>query len=256
MSTKHPVTRPIQDEDLSYIRSRYQDRIAQHGVTFASMNSGTEAKQRIRHTIHAELVSPTDQVFDVGSGIGAFYQFLRDHGHRGSYHGIDIIPEYVEHCVRAFPTARFDLRDVFDQGIPGEHDVIVASQVFNAKYRRSDNLEVLKQFLAMAFDKTRKSVTLDMLTSYADFNAPELYYFSPEQVFAFAKSLTRFVRIRHEYLPFEFSIQLFKHGMEPVDLFLVAADGLCAQSRDALGDNLELLPARSGHLEGNPGISG
>ena len=207
------MTRPIAEQDLAVVRSRYQARIARQGVTLDSMNSGGAAKQRIRHAVHAEVVAAGDAVLDVGCGIGQFRAFLRDQGHRGPYHGIDIVPEYVAHCAALFPDAGFHLGDVFDTGIAGEPDVIVASQVFNDRYRDSDNPDVLRRFLRMAFEAARTVVTVDMLTSYVDFTAPELYYFSPEETFAFAKSLTRFVRVRHDYLPFEFSIQLFKAGM-------------------------------------------
>lgn len=215
MSTNAPERRPIADADLATVRSRYQTRIAQQGVTLASMNTGGEVKQRIRHAVHAELVCPDDAVLDVGCGIGQFCTFLRDHGYRGNYHGIDIVPEYVAHCAAQFPAARFELGDVFQIGIRGQPDVIVASQVFNDHYRDSDNADVLKRFLSVAFEASRRAVTVDMLTSYVDFTVPELYYFAPDAMFAFAKSLTRFVRLRHDYLPFEFSIQLFKTGVEP-----------------------------------------
>ena len=215
MSTNAPDPRPITDVDLASVRSRYQTRIAQLGVTLQSMNTGGQVKQQIRHAVHAEVVRSDDEVLDVGCGIGQFYQCLRGRGHRGRYHGIDIVPEYVAHCAQQFPEARFELRDVFETAIRRQHDVIVASQVFNDHYRHSDNPAVLKRFLGMAFEATRRVVTVDMLTSYVDFTVPDLYYFPPEEVFAFAKSLTRFVRIRHDYLPFEFSIQLFRSGLEP-----------------------------------------
>lgn len=207
--------RPIADADLATVRSRYQRRIAHDGVTPQSMNTGGEAKQRIRHAVHAELVRPHDEVLDVGCGIGQFYAFLCDRGYRGTYHGVDIVPEYVAHCGREFPNARVELGDVFATGLRGTYDVIVASQVFNDHYRASNNPDVLRRFIGMAFDAARRAVTVDMLTSYVDFMVPELYYFPPEEVFAFAKSLTRFVRIRHDYLPFEFTIQLFKTGVDP-----------------------------------------
>lgn len=206
---------PIAAEDVSYVRSFYQNRIAQNGVTLESMKSGGEAKQRIRHSVHSELVGPNDQVLDVGSGIGQFREHLEKAGFQGAYQGIDLIPEYVEHCRTRFPESTFELRDVFASGIQSEHDVIVASQVFNVRYKQSDNRQVLQRFLAMAFTKCRKAVTVDMITSYVDFTEPYLYYFPPEEVFGFAKTLTPFVRLRHDYLPFEFSIQLFKSGMEP-----------------------------------------
>jgi SAM-dependent methyltransferase len=218
--TSGSASSPISGEDLSYVRSLYLDRIAQHGVTLESMKSGGEAKQRMRHRVHGELVGPHDNVLDVGSGIGQFRDHLEKAGFKGAYHGIDLIPDYVEHCRARFPDSTFELRDVFASDIQGEYDVIVASQVFNVRYKQSDNQQVLQRFLTMAFAKCRKAVTVDLITSYVDFSVPDLYNFAPEEIFHFAKTLTPFVRLRHDYLPFEFSVQLFKSSLDPrrVDL--------------------------------------
>jgi hypothetical protein len=42
-----------------------------------------------------------------------------------------------------------------------------------------------------------------------------LVYFSPEEMFGYAKSLTKFVRLRHDYLPHHFTLYLYKEQAEP-----------------------------------------
>src|SRR5262249_50718932 len=101
-------------EDLEYVRGRYQKRIAQDGVTFRSMNSGTDDKQRLRHSVHSEVVSKDARVLDVGCGIGQFYGFLLARGYQGAYTGIDVVPEYVEHCRTHFPNGQFEVRNAFE----------------------------------------------------------------------------------------------------------------------------------------------
>jgi SAM-dependent methyltransferase len=201
------------EEDLAYVRGRYQKRIATDGTTFKSMNSGTEEKQRIRHAVHQSIIRTGNSILDVGCGIGQFYKSVRDRDPSVEYTGVDIVPEYIEHCKTSFPDAKFELRNIFEKGIGGEFDVIVASQVFNARYPNNDNLEILKLFLTTAFQHARVGVTVDMLTSYADFNQPELYYYSPEAIFQHAKSLSRLVALRHDYLPFEFTVQVLKNPL-------------------------------------------
>lgn len=199
----------ISNKDLDYIKGRYQKRILEHGVGFASMNSGTEEKQKIRHSVHASCIPESARVLDVGCGIGQFYQHLKGAGFRGHYVGMDIVPEYVEHCKNLYPDATFLQKNIFEAGLDEQYDVIVASQVFNARYSDADNELVLKDFLGIAFRHSRQAVSVDMLTSYADFNVKELFYYTPESVFAHAKSLSRLVSLRHDYLPFEFALQVF-----------------------------------------------
>jgi SAM-dependent methyltransferase len=200
----------LSPEDLDYIRSRYQRRIAEKGLTFDSMNSGTREKQRLRHQVHAEAVRPGQSVLDVGCGLGDFCRFLQERGFSGQYTGTDIVPEYIEHCRQNFPDGTFVLADALSGGFPGEFDTIVASQVFNARYPTADNRAVVQSFLADAFAHARHAVSIDLLTSYVDYHEDYLYNYAPEEMFTFAKGLTRLVSLRHDYLPFEFALQLFR----------------------------------------------
>jgi len=44
-----------------------------------------------------------------------------------SYHGYDIVPEYIDECQRTYPHAAFTLRNVFVEGIEGIYDTLSAS---------------------------------------------------------------------------------------------------------------------------------
>jgi SAM-dependent methyltransferase len=201
--------------DASRVIERYRKRIREHGPTLYSLNSGTADKQRLRHEIHATAIrSETASILDIGSGIGGFYQYLREEGFHCEYTGYDIVPEYVEFCSREFPECRFELRNIFESGIGGTFDSIVLSQTLNNRYENSDNVAVMSAALQRAYESSRCSVSFDMLSGYADRPAPELFYYSPEEIFAFAKTLTRRVTLRHDYRPFEFCIQLFHESVE------------------------------------------
>jgi SAM-dependent methyltransferase len=205
----------LDPEDAILVVQRYQQRIAQHGVTFASLNSGTEEKQRIRHGVHASALHRTKpSILEIGCGLGSFYQYLYAHGQQCSYFGYDIVPEYIDECRRQFPEAQFYLRNVFSDGIDGTYDTVVMSQVLNNRYQKSDNMTVMRNALDLAFRHTRVSVSVDMLSTYVDFRNPELYYYSPEEIFRMAKTIAPRVVLRHDYRAFEFCIQLFHEEVE------------------------------------------
>jgi hypothetical protein len=75
-------------------------------------------------------------------------------------------------------------------------------------------MQVMKHALELAFEHTRVSVSVDMISSYVDFQNPELFYYPPEEVFRIAKSIAPRVLLRHDYRGFEFCIQLFHEGAE------------------------------------------
>ncbi len=197
-------------EDAMRVVQGYRLRIAKYGATFESLNSGSLEKQKIRHQVHASsLVGVCPLVLDVGCGLADFYRYLKDQGYPCSYTGYDIVPEYIAECRRRYPEADFQLRDVFREDINGVYDTIVMSQLLNNRYQKSDNLEVMKTALSLAFSHTRTSVSVDMMSTYVDFQNPDLFYYSPEAIFKFAKSLTRRIVLRHDYRRFEFCVQLF-----------------------------------------------
>jgi SAM-dependent methyltransferase len=192
----------------------YQRRIASHGPTLASLNSGDEEKQRLRHQVHTSaLRGKCPTVLDVGCGLASFYEHLTRENRVCQYTGFDIVPEYVEWCRTRFAECRFELRNIFLEGIGGGFDSIVMSQAFNNRYEQSDNALVVQTALRLAYTCARVSVSIDMLSTYVDVRRPELFYYAPEEMFAFAKTLARRVVLRHDYRSAEFCLQLFREDI-------------------------------------------
>jgi tRNA G46 methylase TrmB len=210
------MTTPVLDpEDVNRVIQRYQQRIAEHGATFASLNSGSAEKQAIRQWVHASaLRGARPSILEVGCGLGDFFNYLTGQKRDCSYHGYDIVPEYIAECKRAYPEARFEVRNIFVDGIAGSYDTVVMSQVLNNRYQKSDNMQVMQRALELAFQHTHVSVSIDMLSTYVDFRNPDLFYYSPEEIFRMAKAIAPRVAIRHDYRAFEFCVQLFHQEAE------------------------------------------
>jgi len=205
----------LHPDDVSRVVRRYQQRIAEHGATFASLNSGDEKKQELRHRVLASALrgdSPSN--LEVGCGLAGFYSHLLRNHQNCSYRGYDIVPEYVAECRRNYPEADFDLRNVFVEGIEGVYDTIIMSQVLNNRYDKSDNMQVMQRALNLAFQHTRVSVAVDMLSTYVEFRNPDLFYYAPEEIFRIAKQIAPRVVIRHDYRAFEFCVQLYHADVE------------------------------------------
>jgi len=204
------TTRVLDPDDVSLVVQRYQRRIAERGATFASLSSGSEEKQEMRHSVHASaLRGRRPSILEVGCGLGDFYRYLVERNWDCSYQGYDIVPQYISECQRVYPQAKFQVRNIFADGIDGSYDTIVMSQVLNNRYQKSDNLQVMQRALQLAFQHTRVSVSIDMLSTYVDFRNPDLFYYAPEEIFRMARAIAPRVLIRHDYRAFEFCVQLF-----------------------------------------------
>jgi SAM-dependent methyltransferase len=209
------TTRVLDPEDVSLVIQRYQQRIAEHGATFESLNSGSEEKQAMRQWVHSSaLRGERPSILEVGCGLGDFYKYLIAQKLDCSYYGYDIVPEYIAECRRVYPQAGFEARNIFLDGIDGIYDTVVMSQVLNNRYQKSDNMQVMRRALELAFEHTRVSVSVDMLSTYVDFRNPDLFYYSPEEIFRMAKAVAHRVLIRHDYRAFEFCVQLFHQDAE------------------------------------------
>ena len=77
-------------------------------------------------------------ILEVGCALGLFLEaYLARHERDCSYHGYDVLPEYVAECERAFPLGKFEVRNLFLEGIEGTYDTVVISQLFNNRYQKS-----------------------------------------------------------------------------------------------------------------------
>ena len=86
------------DPILAAVRAYFEATLAAHGATAKGVDWNDEAGQRLRHRQFLRLVTadPEASVLDFGCGYGDFLPFLRVHGHRGRYIGLDIAPAMVE----------------------------------------------------------------------------------------------------------------------------------------------------------------
>jgi SAM-dependent methyltransferase len=198
-------------QDRAAIASRYRRRLRRFGPSAHALASGSEAHQAIRYQA---LLSLGDlhgtSILDLGCGLGDFLGFLTNRRIAVNYTGYDVSPDLVAHARIRYPGARFEVRDIQQDGLPEPFDYIVASQVFNNRLRHEDNVAVVKDVLRRCYAASRRGVAMDMLTAYADFREAHLYYFSPEEMFAHAKTLTKRVMLRHDYCLFEFTLYLYR----------------------------------------------
>lgn len=203
----------IGDNDLQRIVERYAARFREYGVDIRTLNAGKGNKLYIQHTVHASIGDLKGKtVLDIGCGLASFYEFLRARGTSVNYIGYDIVEPFIEVDRQRFPEAHFELRDISRDRIAHRADYAVMCQVFNNKYDSVDNAEVVKRAIALAFEAVTTGVSVDLRTNYVNYREDHLYYFSPEEMFGFAKSLTPFVCLRHDYLPFDFTLMLYKEG--------------------------------------------
>ena len=148
-------------------------------------------------------------VIDVGCGFGDLYAFLKSKGLKIDYTGYDINPSLIEIAEGLYTDACFEVKDIEEETTNRQFDWVLSSGVFN--FRLSDNESFIKSMLTQMFSLCRKGMAVDFFSSYVDYENRDGYYSSPEEIFGFCKSLSKRVSIKHDYMPYEFCIYVYKN---------------------------------------------
>ena len=204
----------LSDRDRRTIVERYGKRFAEFGVDLRTLNPGKYYEPQ--HAVHASVGDLHGKtLLDIGCGFGDYYAYLRGRGIGVRYVGYDFIAPFVEAGRERFPEATFAVKDVTRDPIEHEADYAVMCQVFNNRYADSDNTAVVKAVVRKAFAAARLAVSVDMLSTYVNYRDEKMAYFSPEEMFAFGKSLTPYVRVQHDYAPHHFTLFLYREPFRP-----------------------------------------
>jgi trans-aconitate methyltransferase len=196
--------------DKNVIVNRYRERLQAHGAGPQALATGNAERRAIRFGVLADIGELEGcSVLDIGCGLADFLAYLRERGVNVNYTGYDITPEFVAEAARRHPEATFEVRDVQTDGIPQKFDYVVSSQTFNNRLAHDDNRLVMQEVLRLAHGVALRGVAFDMITDHVDFREDRLFYYSPEEMFRFAKTLTKRVQLRHDYPLYEFALYLY-----------------------------------------------
>jgi SAM-dependent methyltransferase len=202
----------LSSHDRDAIIARYTERFETYGVDLKTLDVGQHYDAQ--HVVHASIGDLQGKtLLDIGCGLAHYYEYLRNRDISVNYIGYDFMQSFIDVDRKRYPEATFEVRDVTNEEIAHEADYVVMCQVFNNRYADCDNTEVVKAVVRKAFAAARIGVSIDMISTYVNYRVPEMHYFSPEEMFGFAESLTPFVRIRHDYAPRHFTLFLYKDAV-------------------------------------------
>lgn len=196
-------------EDL---RRRYARLLAENGDGPGAVEQADVETQERRMFMLCEAGDlKTAKLLDFGCGTGHLLTVLQANlGFEGVYVGYDITLELLEVARKKHPSARFEVRDVLQEGIEEEFDFVLINGVFNNAV--GDNWKWMTAVLKTLFVKTRVALAFNSLSRYVDYVDNHLYYVDPAKVFQFCKEeLSPRVTLRHDYctregvVPYEFT---------------------------------------------------
>jgi SAM-dependent methyltransferase len=199
---------------------RYSNRLAQHGATDAALG-WTKSKQKLRYRVLLEywLAQPPPspmRVLDFGCGFGDLYGYARERGMQLDYTGLDINEDLVAVARRRYPGVRFLCLDLFEQPLAEPFDIVLSCGVHN--YRLADNRAFLDRTFALFDRMARLGFAVNFLSNRFTFQNSDNHYSAPEEIMALALRHSPRVSLRHDYMPFEFTVFVDKRNASDEEL--------------------------------------
>lgn len=204
------------NQDIEETVKYYQKLYMQHGLSPKSLGWDKQ-KQYLRFSVlmseFKDLISPS--VLDVGCGFGDLNYFLKDTFSNYSYTGIDITPELIKTAKSIYAgdeKINFILGDFITERFDSSFDIVVASGTFNTKFSSGKNMEFIENVMAKAFYIAEEGVAFDFLSDKVDYQYKHTFHSSPEKILSIAYSHSKNIILYNNYMPFEFSIIVFKNS--------------------------------------------
>ena len=197
--------------------AHYRTLLARHGAVPEALQYSDAASQAARFGVLSAVADPLGSVLDVGCGLAHLCHYLRAAGFEGRYHGVDMVPEFVELAARALGDDRHASVALGEASgtLPTGFDYALLSGVFNN--RMEDNRGFMEGTLRRMFDAAERGIAFNAMSTHVDYRDPELYYVDPMEVFGFCKTeLGGHPVLRHDYVlredgfPFEFVMYVYK----------------------------------------------
>lgn len=188
----------------------YSKLVNNHGAKLQALDWGSQKSQELRFSILTQINKLDNaSVLDVGCGLADLLEYLKSRGINVDYTGYDLTPEMIDSARQRFPYAHLEIRDLMAESkLKEQFDYVLASGIFYL--RQVDPMAYLELMVRQMFTLCRRGIAFNTLSVLASEQNPDEFYADPERVLAMCLKITPRVVIRHDYLPHDFTVYLYK----------------------------------------------
>jgi hypothetical protein len=190
----------------------YNNAFMMHGDSPSALLT-PKGRQALRYrAIDPFMECVGTRILDYGCGLGYLLDYLSIHFTNFNYYGVDFVDSFIQQCKAKHGSSEFSTINPADP-IKGDYDIVFASGVFNISTHSDELSSRLYTYsrLQELFSLASNVLICDFPSSNVDFRLPEAQHFSPMEISKFCmESLSRRFLIRHDLLPYEFTLIAFK----------------------------------------------
>jgi SAM-dependent methyltransferase len=204
------------DSVTDTLRAHHTEGFAQHGAAPRGVDWQNWETMQVHYEKMLAVVEPghsTYSLLDVGCGFGGLLKHLKSREATCDYMGIDIVPSMIEHARTQFPDARFEVGDILEFQPTRKFDYVVCNGILTQKL--DFTIPVFDQFVRRVvrrmFEVADHGIAFNLMTSYVNFTAPNLFYKNPLEMIAFcASELSSKFKVDHAYEYYDYTMYVYK----------------------------------------------
>lgn len=208
--------------DLENIKTFYASLLKKYGHDHPmALHWTSKNTQELRFLVLA-LIDELNghSILDVGCGVGDLYGFFQREKIKVDYTGWDISSEMVAAAREKYPNGKFEVVDILDEETSHhlpltpyhlpfkQFDYVFASGTMNVAI--ADHERWVLRLIARMYSCAKVGVGFNLLSSASPDKDHTFYYAEPERILAACRQLTPNVVLRHDYLPGDLTMFLYR----------------------------------------------
>lgn len=197
---------------MDKVKGIYKEAYRQFGNS-ASAVCWPKGRQDLRFDrLITNFPENSGSLLDYGCGLAHFHDYASSRKLNYQYFGVELVEEFLNDCRKRLPEAPFFNLQEF-QSSQSFYDYVICSGTFNIKYfdDNQENDKFFKEMISQLFSRTRRCLSLNLMTDKVDFQQPGAWHVNPGQFISFVSQnlSSRFV-LDSSYMPYEFTVTIFK----------------------------------------------
>jgi SAM-dependent methyltransferase len=202
----------MSESDIAGIINKYSNSYKEHGYSPKALG-WDKGRQDIRFEVLLSFFKCQGKsILDIGCGFGDINRVLSRQAISYNYTGIDLVSELIVEGQRHYPqkNIRFLNADFLEYSFTENFDIIVASGIFNQKFKSGENDYFVEKVFKKAWSLCTNGIAFDFLSDKVDYRHEHTYHNNPERILGIGYTLSRNVALLNNYMPFEFCIYVGK----------------------------------------------
>lgn len=199
-------------KDKNDIVKLYNDRYKCYGYSPKTLG-WKKGKQDLRFNILTSFYNfENKSVLDIGCGFGDLNRILKNKSANYKYLGIDLSESLILKAKDIYEgdNIKFCEGDFLEKEFEEKIDYAIESGIFNYKLKEMNNYVYVEKVIEKALQISKDGIAFDFLSDKVDVKNEIGFYYSPEKILSIAYKFSKNVILRNDYMPFEFSIFVFK----------------------------------------------